>query len=273
MKQALRTPDAQTGSIAENFLRDGYAIVDVSASPAFQKTQQTILKEINAFLGTDLKNLEDTHKVLPYEKINDVRLHVYNTLNASPTFTADYFSMFEKALYELLGTELACQNKVNLSIQMPNDPTSTLALHTDTIGGQSQFEVVAWTPFTRAFDTNSMYMFSLADSQEMLMALPQYQTKGMDALLKDWKDKSFVFDQKPGQGIIFSSVLMHGNVMNTTDITRMSMNTRYKALFSPYNAQHSSEKKIGNFYKPLNLSPVTKLALKNKEPHGQFQSH
>ena len=50
------------------------------------------------------------------------------------------------------------QTKINLSIQIPNDKTSMLPMHSDIYAGESPFEVVAWLPLTDVA-SNSMSMF------------------------------------------------------------------------------------------------------------------
>ena len=258
-------------TIAQDFLSKGYVICDICDLDVFSNLQDAMTHEINVALGNaNVGELEQVHQHIPHHDINRVRLHVYKTLNARPHFIEEYYSMFKPAVDALLGTELASQNKINLNIQMPNDPTSLLGLHTDTVSGQSEFEIVAWLPFTRTYDSNSMYIFDFKTSQKMLSLLPNYQKKGMEQLYLDWKDKSLAITLKPGQGLIFSSALMHGNLLNQTPTTRISLNTRFKSLFSPYNTIEHSEKKLGNFYRPLRISPVTKLALQYQEPESEF---
>tara|TARA_B100000212_G_scaffold89261_1_gene65436 strand:- start:9098 stop:9307 length:210 start_codon:yes stop_codon:yes gene_type:complete len=64
-------------------------------------------------------------------------------------------------MLSLLGPEISIQNKLNLSIQIPLYVTSSLPLHNDTMSEQSVFEVIVWFPFTKAFESNSMYLFQL----------------------------------------------------------------------------------------------------------------
>ena len=49
--------------------------------------------------------------------------------------------------------------------------------------------------------------------------------------------------------------------MNKEKETRWSMNCRFKNPFTPY-----SEKKIGEFFSPLKLKPLSELGLKYKLP-------
>lgn len=258
-------------SIEQEFLKKGYVTFSVEKIATLKNVQEMIATEISASGKNTLgKNLDEIHACISVSEINDLRIKIYNLINQQPGFTKKYFKLFEKQLSKLIGNELACQNKVNVSIQMPGDTTSTLALHTDTVAGQSKFEVVAWLPLTAAFETNAMYVFSIEDSQDMLMELPQYQEKGMNALFNDWQHKASFIEVKEGEALIFSSNLMHGNVVNKTSRTRISLNSRYKGLFTPYNDYPYSEKKLGGFYMPMSLSPVTELAIKIKEPFGKF---
>ena len=235
------------------FLNNGYIVVDVANRNEFNSIQSIIIDKINHACQSKITSLDKVHDHISFNDVNRVRLHTYNELNKVPSILEKYFSIFEPIIYDLLGTELASQNKINLNIQMPNDENSRLSMHTDTVSGQSEFEIVAWLPLTPVFSSNSMFIFDLRTSQEMILLLPEYHTRGMDELFEDWE-----------------STLMHGNRINRTNKSRVSLNARFKALFSPYNQIPHSEKKIGNFYKPLRISPVTELALKYKEPNGKF---
>lgn len=253
------------------FKRDGYIIFDINNTSAMVEIADLVQSSLSHHLnGKKNLPLEQIHQEIEANTINNARIDAYSSLNSEPTVLEKYFSLFKEVVFEIVGTELACQAKINLSIQMPNDKTSQLPLHTDTIGGQSKYEVVAWLPLTRAFETNAMYVFSLDDSQEMMNALPDYHETGMNRLFSDFESRKKFIELDPGQALIFSSNLMHGNVVNQTTATRVSLNTRYKSLFSPYNDLPNNEKRIGGFYKPLSLSPVTELALKIKEPETGF---
>ena len=50
------------------------------------------------------------------------------------------------------------QQKINLSIQFPNDSSSLLPFHSDTWAGDSPFETVVWLPLVNCKKTKSMYI-------------------------------------------------------------------------------------------------------------------
>ena len=62
-----------------------------------------------------------------------------------------------------------------------------------------------------------------------------------------------------GEILIFSPLILHGNTMNKTKETRFSINCRFKSLLSPYDVTVKSHRNIPNFYRPLNIKPMTKI--------------
>ena len=73
----------------------------------------------------------------------------------------------------IVGNELAMQNKLNLSFQMPNDKNSQLPMHSDIYAGESPFQVVVWIPLVNASSTKSMFITS-----------PRYNKRLNDIVLK-----------------------------------------------------------------------------------------
>ena len=80
-------------------------------------------------------------------------------------FKKYYYELAEEYLNEICGNEIAMQRKVNLSIQMPNDDSSLLPIHSDVWSISSPFEVVVWILLSTVYKTSSMYILSLKDSK------------------------------------------------------------------------------------------------------------
>ena len=64
-----------------------------------------------------------------------------------------------------------------------------------------------------------------------------------------------------GEILIFNQSLPHGNVVNDENETRWSMNCRFKGIFTPY-----YDKKLGEFFEPITLKPLSKLGMNYKLP-------
>ena len=65
---------------------------------------------------------------------------------------------FKHYIEEIVGNEIAIQ-KVNLSIQIPQDNTSILPMHSDFFSGESLYQLNLWLPLVNVKDT-SMFYFS-----------------------------------------------------------------------------------------------------------------
>ena len=67
-----------------------------------------------------------------------------------------------------------------------------------------------------------------------------------------------------GEVLVFNQAYPHGNRINKESETRWSMNCRFKGLFTPY-----KDKKIGEFFEPITLRTVSKIAMSYKLPHTE----
>ena len=82
-----------------------------------------------------------------------------------------------------------------------------------------------WTPFTRAYGANSMHIASWEESMSITKNVYQNQWK-YDKIQEQCLDKAHPIALEPGQAFLFQQCHIHGNVNNTTDITRWSMDGR-----------------------------------------------
>lgn len=254
--------------LAEQFTKNGYVIFNIEN----QKNYEKIKKIITQALGST-KSLDDFHKekFVTFSNINNLRLNAYKELNKIKDWENLYFSLAENALKELIGLDISIQNKLNFSIQAPNDKNSVLMLHTDTLSGQTEFEVVLWITFTESYETNSMYIYSRKTTEKIFKNLAKNEKKGMQGLFKLYEKDAKFLKLSPGQAMIFSPSLFHGNTLNKTDTTRMSINCRFKSSFSPEFEEFPTERNTGAFYRPLRISPLSEWAYKYYEGDVLFK--
>jgi sporadic carbohydrate cluster 2OG-Fe(II) oxygenase len=246
------------------FINNGYISTKL-LSNKFLETASNIIKAI-----AQVEDLSLLHKSISQNDVNTLRIDCYNKINSLPEIREILFNDIKDDLLALLGNDIVAQNRINISIQMPGDSTSQLNLHTDTISGQSEYEVVSWIPLTRAFSTNSIYIIPKELSYSIYSNLNLEETIGNTRLFEKFKNYSKFIDLSPPSVLIFSSTLFHGNVTNTTESTRVSINFRFKPTFSPSQYPIANERKLGTFYTPMCLSPISRLILDYKEP-GDFK--
>ncbi len=206
--------------------------------------------------------LSDLHKKLSISKVNAIRMGTFKHLNAT---TGHYDPVLDliagEKLRSILGPDLLVQTKLNISIQLPGDEGSQLDLHSDCWSGDTPFQVNLWVPLTPCFASNSMFLLSEDKSLDCIRLVNKNITLDRNLLSSFVKEEDFL-DLEKGEAIIFNPGLIHGNVPNKTDQTRVSINVRFKNLFSPDASIEHISRSVGPYYRNFHLSDWTKLAIR-----------
>ena len=152
--------------ISEEFEKNGFLVKEVEEKNSLFKIREIFLKCIKKKIRAKLKFKKNDdilnllHKNINSDEINDFRLEVINEVNSKKELRELYYLVAKKYLNSLVGNELAMQLRVNVSIQLPNDKSSLLPLHSDVWSGDSPFEIVVWLPLVDCYKTKSMYILA-----------------------------------------------------------------------------------------------------------------
>ena len=273
MKPGLEDPidgflSPEEAALGRRFLADGYVIRAVEDDGALDRIRLAAAGHAARQLGVAAPNdagyfLDHIHEQLPVAKLNDLRLAVFNGLNAEPWFRRAYFTLARRAIETLVGNELAMQRRINLSIQMPDDDSSLLPVHADVWSGDSPFEVVAWLPLVDCRRTKSMFLLPPAANARHAAQFATYSKGSAEDLFRAIEPDLTWLDIKYGEVLLFTQNLMHGNRVNREGETRWSMNCRFKSLFSPY-----SDKRLGEFFEPITIRAASRLGMDYRHPTG-----
>lgn len=249
---------AEESALSERFLKAGHVIVPAEAPAGLARIRDHAAKIAAAHLGLPTPKdggafLDRIHDRVSASRLNDLRLAVFDGLNAETWFRPAYFAQARRALEILVGNELAMQLRVNLSVQLPDDDSSLLPVHSDVWNGDSAYEVVFWLPLVDCRRSKSMYLLppdANARAEARFASLGRSSEELFCAIESD-----VVFLDVPfGHGLIFTPTLMHGNRINREPDTRWSMNCRFKSVFSPY-----ADKRLGEFFEPITLRAATRI--------------
>jgi sporadic carbohydrate cluster 2OG-Fe(II) oxygenase len=145
-----------TTKLEDDFSKKGYVISKTKEQKALLYLQEKVL---NFIISSDknakqnfkkYKNIKEyfinLHKYISLNKLNNLRVNIIKKMNRDEKFRENYYLVAKEGLDQLVGNELAMQNKLNLSLQMPHDKNSQLPMHSDIYAGESPFEVVVWIP-------------------------------------------------------------------------------------------------------------------------------
>jgi sporadic carbohydrate cluster 2OG-Fe(II) oxygenase len=239
----------------DDFKRNGFTKISLDRdiiSGIRNELHNSIRSRLDDAVGEESFNLNDFH-TYNVEKLNSFRLDTIKEFNNFDDIKNRLFQCAKNEIEQIVGIDLAIQKNINLSFQLPNDNSSILPLHTDVWAGNSPFEIVLWIPFTDVSNTKSLYILPKD------LSFKYYESKHIrDLTFKDIFDKerdNFVWPEvKFGEALIFSHSLLHGNVVNEEETTRISLNLRFKALNSPYGS-----KSLGDYFIPFKFSPASEI--------------
>jgi sporadic carbohydrate cluster 2OG-Fe(II) oxygenase len=250
-------------SIVQEFKKKGYFIGQLN--PGEIKKVNSIKNDILKILKKDTSYtkkkffFQNFHKIINKKKLNLLRLKIFNKLNKNK-FNLKYYEILSKFIEPIIGNENVIQKKINLSIQMPNDDSSLLPVHSDTWAGDSPFEIVVWLPLVDCKESQSMFI--LPKDTKIFKRFNKIPFKNNNEIFnKIKKDIKFV-NIKYGQVLIFSQNLPHGNIVNKNNKTRWSFNARTKSLMSPY-----SKKGLLDFFDIVKIFPATQDGLDYEYPN------
>ena len=233
--------------ISEDFLTSGFITREADDFGALSEIQELIVKLTCEYLslevpGNKTEFLDEVHKLIEPGEINNLRLHVFREMNKAKWLREAYYSCARNTLETLIGNELAMQKNINLSIQMPEDSSSILPIHSDVWSGDSQFELVLWIPYVNVIRTKCMFILPAAENDKHLKRIEGSTISSTSGIMAEVEEDLTWVEMRFGEIMIFTQNLMHGNVLNQETTTRWSSNCRFKSLLSPY-----SDKKLGEF--------------------------
>jgi sporadic carbohydrate cluster 2OG-Fe(II) oxygenase len=253
--------------IASRYMRAGYVIEPVMNRESLDQIQRFVAQRAMQYLGKPLSTqythfLNNTHKYVSAKQLNSLRVNVISALMGQKNFRQHVYHIAKELLDKIVGNELVMQRGIGLSVQLPQDSSSLLNVHSDTWSGDSPFEVVVWTPLVDCFKTKTMFICTPERSAEVNHNFSRYQKLNNAEFIRELEPDLTFLDVPFGSVLIFNQNQLHGNVVNGESETRWSMNCRFKSAFSPY-----CDKKLGEFFEPINLKPATKIGLAYDYPN------
>jgi sporadic carbohydrate cluster 2OG-Fe(II) oxygenase len=188
---------------------------------------------------------------MPLGELNALRIELIRRIAADCDVKELVFKAFETQLVTLLGPDILAQRNCNLVLQPPGDPNPS-ELHRDA-PANSPYELVVWVPLVNCFGTKAMYILDVKSTE---MAFDR-----LDADPADWagfeayaKSLAVTPNVPFGKALVFHTGCLHGSDINVEGETRVSLNVRYKNLFSPSGLKNQLQ-----FFMPLRVSGVARL--------------
>ena len=235
---------------------DIYKIINKNQNKSLIGLRTKIIKRIKILYPNFNGDLSNLHKFVNKNEVNSLRLNLFNYINNKLNWTKSIHSICYKDLSMELGRDMLVQSKINLSIQMPNDESSILSAHSDCWSSDSPFQINLWIPMTDAFDTNSMFIWNYEETLKLMKKIGKNDMISLSPNKLSSRKKKFI-KINFGEILLFNPAIIHGNVLNKTKSTRISLNIRFKSLFSPEPSLTNPDRKYGTYYKTFTISKNT----------------
>jgi sporadic carbohydrate cluster 2OG-Fe(II) oxygenase len=256
--------------LSRQFLHDGFIIAPSEDRASLDRMQERIVELACGFLktglpGDRLRFLNDIADLVPVDRLNEFRLHVIDGINKTDWFRRAYFETARNLVERIVGNELCMQRRINLSIQLPDDESSLLPVHSDVWSGDSPFEVVLWIPMVDCFGSKSMYLLPPAAAAEFDRDFKSRAGASAEDIYRSMESDLRWMKVPFGSVLLFNQNLPHGNRLNRETEARWTMNCRFKGVFTPY-----MDKKLGEFFEPITLRPASRAGMAYTPPE-EFQ--
>ena len=236
----------------------GYAVIEADEPLHLENLRKeifSITKEVfqlpDAEPEAGFNNFHKNLKAMSLGELNKLKIDLIQRITLSCNTSELVFKAFERSITMILGPDILAQKGCNLVLQPPLDPNPS-ELHRDT-PANSPYELVVWVPLVKAYATKTMYILTADDTKKAFDFLEKSPME-WDEFERKSKTLSKVANVDFGKALIFNASLLHGSEINSENETRVSLNIRYKNLFSP-----SGFKNQLHFFKPIKISDFTRI--------------
>ena len=182
-----------------------------------------ILEQIQTKYSS-VKSLETIHNVLAPTEIADVTALVQNNFLTSEMSTLlDDFA--EEYIAPLLSNQkYLIKRQPTLNVVIPNQEEvgRRLPFHQGIFYDNGRGQGTIWMPLTECYDTNSMWIMDLETSRSLTKKVIA-EKMSVEQFEKHCIKHARPVTLKPGQAHLFAQEHIHGNLNNTTDITRLAI--------------------------------------------------
>lgn len=174
-----------------------------------------------------ITTLEKVHEILSSNEIVQLGRHCQEACGTDE-FADRVDKYFTHVVDKNIGyKEWLIQRYFTIRIVVPNQASEgrLLAFHQGIWVGNGLGLRTIWTPFTEVYDSNSMWVAPFEESVKITENIYKNEWD-YDTIQKNCLESSKPIKLSPGQTYIFQQQHIHGNINNTSNITRWSMDGR-----------------------------------------------
>lgn len=269
----------------DHFEHEGYAVLNLECLNPVLELRHHLTRELRSFCRSESVTLENYHELIGED--DDWHISIQAQITERLRTEKWHASVFRDNLSlfaELLGPDLDLEAEPYLRIVRPGKPQDNIGYHRDTIYGASAYELSVILPFVDLSEAATLrvepgsHLKAEGDIRFTRINNPDPTvTKGSTKhrlgflYAPQILDENYPVDQmipvplRVGQVLVFGLSLLHGSVLNASEMTRWTCDARIKNTFAPVGELRAKR------FLPLSVSPVTKAVEKYLKANN-FQS-
>ena len=231
--------NSSKNALVEKFLSTGYQIFDIKKKKELDNLRLYVYE-----ISTRILNLENQktpnidqffknfHHYVKNENLNEFKIKLINEYCKNKKINNFIYELSKNYVEILVGKEICMQRIINLIISMPKDVNGGMAIHNDTWGGNSPYEIILWIPLITCTKTMSLFLVPQDKTRQALSKIKaSTKVSEIEDLVKNDKIYPTI---KYGQALLLSSTNLHGSSTNLEAETRWSFNVRFKNMYTPF---------------------------------------
>jgi len=207
-----------------NIEKKGWDIVETINIYELDNLCAIILSELKKFdiIAKDIKELRLMLNSLEQEKRNYIKIN-FNSESAKKIAI-----IYRDTIKKIAGEKIFLQKKSHLQFNVPNKINTVTPPHADIIFGHSPHTYTIWTPLHDVDDKSGLFC---VDKKESINIITSEEKFGENFSEELFNLESYTpLKLKYGQSIIFNSLIVHGAWLNSAELTRISIDTRFQSV-------------------------------------------
>ena len=202
--------------------------------------------------------LENTHLFVPDTELAQVTDKVQKSFG-SYEISKLYDDFAEEYIAPLIKSAYLVKRYPTLNLVVPNQFSigRKLYFHQGIFYANGKGQGTIWTAITKCYDSNSMWVVD-HDNSKRITAVALEKKLSQEDFESMILDVAFPVNIETGQAHLFHQEILHGNINNVTDITRMSIDWHVLLEGEEYN-----QRVPGGFFRMPNDYNHTDISLKD----------
>lgn len=227
---------------------NSYAVCDLPNKSAIQDVRMALTDEMRKLLGDQSAELENYHEFVNDDQHLNIHLSIAEMARREK-FTRRILKGQLSFLKQLFGPDLAMTSRDNIRIVRPGVQSDNLGFHRDYDYGNTAYELNILIPFVDVDERSGLSVVPkshLLEDEELDLAQTEHPSvkKGSakhqlgfmyapKVILNLDLDAAIAPSVKVGQALVFLPHCIHGQIVNSGDITRWSVDVEVCNSLAP----------------------------------------